>query len=159
MAAFLTDLWNSVFTPGPSPSLLVATNVSFAALQLVLLVLLALTYSIHFIVLSILCAGLWWSINWFAAELEIARKEEREKEDKRLDQTRRQRQDPSVEDSDTETEVSKDRTVARESRPATQTTLLPGDAEAKLRKRRSLGSSTGDVSTDSDWDKVSEADA
>ena len=155
MAAFLTDLWTSVFMPGPTPSLLVATNVSFAALQLVLLVLLALTYSIHFIVLSVLCAGLWWSINWFAAELEIARKEEKEKEDKRLEQTRRQRRHRSVEDSDTETEVSKD----RESRPATQTTLLPEDAEAKLRKRISLGSSTGDVSTDSDWDKVSEADA
>ncbi|KAK7521579.1 ER protein Pkr1-domain-containing protein [Phyllosticta citriasiana] len=72
MSQFFESLWNSIFTPGPTPTLLVATNASFAALQLVLFALLLATYSIHFVVLSGLCGGLWWSINWFANELRAA---------------------------------------------------------------------------------------
>lgn len=78
MATFIEDLWNSIFTPGPTSTLLLATNVSFGALQLVLLGLLIATYSIHFLVLSFLCGGLWWAINWFAAELQIAQAQEEE---------------------------------------------------------------------------------
>ncbi|EFW22011.1 hypothetical protein D8B26_002106 [Coccidioides posadasii str. Silveira] len=73
MASFLTDLWSSVFTPGATPTLLVATNATFAALQVLLLALLVATYSIHFLVLSCLCGALWWSINWFVAELDVAK--------------------------------------------------------------------------------------
>ncbi|KAK7529800.1 ER protein Pkr1-domain-containing protein [Phyllosticta citribraziliensis] len=76
MSQFFENLWNSVFTPGPTPTLLVATNASFAALQLVLFALLLATYSIHFVVLSGLCGGLWWSINWFANELRAATEKE-----------------------------------------------------------------------------------
>ncbi|KAI1906507.1 SMK killer toxin resistance protein [Ophidiomyces ophidiicola] len=76
MASFLTDLWSSIFTPGTTPTLLLATNATFAALQVLLLALLYATHSIHFIVLSGLCAALWWSINWFAAELEAVKKKE-----------------------------------------------------------------------------------
>jgi len=72
MAAFLEDLWTSIFTPGPTSTLLLATNVSFAALQSILLALLFATYSIHFVVLSILSAALWAGINWFAKEVMIA---------------------------------------------------------------------------------------
>lgn len=72
MADFLNNLWSSVFTPGPTPTLLVATNATFAALQTTLFALLLYTYSIHFLILSILCAGLWVSINWFASELRVA---------------------------------------------------------------------------------------
>lgn len=76
MSQFFENLWNSVFTPGPTPTLLVATNASFAALQVVLFSLLLATYSIHFVILSGLCAGLWWSINWFANELRLAQEKE-----------------------------------------------------------------------------------
>lgn len=76
MSQFFDSLWNSIFTPGPTPTLLVATNASFAALQLVLFALLLATYSIHFVVLSILCGGLWWAINWFAKELRQAQEKE-----------------------------------------------------------------------------------
>ena len=160
MASFLTDLFTSIFTPGPSQSLLVATNISFAALQAVFLVLLLLTYSVHFIVLSILCAGLWWSINWFAAELEVAKRKEKEKEQKaeNLDDAQRQGDRRIEEDSDTETEGGDDHAAAAKVKPTAGTLPLPDDAESHLRKRRSLGSSTGDLSTDSEWDKVEEAD-
>ncbi|KAI4118888.1 MAG: hypothetical protein LQ345_001123 [Seirophora villosa] len=158
MASFLTDLFTSIFTPGPTQSLLVATNVSFAALQVVLLVLLVLTYSVHFIVLSVLCAGLWWSINWFAAELEIARQKEKEEESKRLDEAQRQHLLSSDDGSGTETEGCDDRAQAQNLRPVAHTAPPLENAEARLRKRRSLGSSTGDLSTDSEWDKVEEAE-
>ncbi|EEP76142.1 conserved hypothetical protein [Uncinocarpus reesii 1704] len=76
MASFMTDLWSSVFTPGTTPTLLIATNATFAALQVLLLALLFATYSIHFAVLSGLCGALWWSINWFVAELDAAKANE-----------------------------------------------------------------------------------
>ena len=76
MAAFLEDLWTSIFTPGPTSTLLLATNVTFGALQVVLLALLVATYSIHFLILSVLCGGLWAAINWFAGEIRVAQAEE-----------------------------------------------------------------------------------
>ncbi|KAM3460489.1 hypothetical protein BB8028_0002g13860 [Beauveria bassiana] len=73
MSSFIVELWESIFVPGPTPTILRATNATFAALQLTLFALLVGTYSIHFVILSILSAGLWWSINWFAAELQAAK--------------------------------------------------------------------------------------
>ena len=75
---FLVALWSSVFTPGPTPPLLLATNVTFAALQLVLFALLIATYSVHFFALSLISSALWWSINWFARELRANEEAERE---------------------------------------------------------------------------------
>lgn len=167
MTTFITDLFTSIFTPGPTPTLLVATNVSFAALQLVFLVLLILTYSIHFIILSFLCGGLWWSINWFAAELEVAKQIEKEKKEREQaeepdndEEKHWRKRERSAEDSGTETEGGEDRVSPAEEhrRVSMATTLQPEDAEGGIRKRRSLGSSTGDLSTDSEWDKVEEAD-
>ncbi|KAI7359171.1 hypothetical protein KC354_g9437 [Hortaea werneckii] len=80
MASFVENLWSAVFTPGPTPTLLVATNVTFVALQFLLLALLIATYSIHFVILSVLCGGLWWSVNWFASELQAAQLKEEEAE-------------------------------------------------------------------------------
>ncbi|KAF3355503.1 hypothetical protein VdG1_06915 [Verticillium dahliae VDG1] len=80
MASFAENLWNSVFTPGTTPTLLYATNASFAALQLTLLALLAATRSIHFIVLSFLCAGLWRAINCASTEDEWEKVSENENE-------------------------------------------------------------------------------
>ncbi|KAK0905675.1 SMK killer toxin resistance protein [Friedmanniomyces endolithicus] len=80
MGDFLESLWGSVFAPGPTPTLLIATNVTFATLQAVHLALLIGTYSIHFAILSVLCCGLWCSINWFANELRQAQGIEEEAE-------------------------------------------------------------------------------
>lgn len=73
MSSFVVELWESIFVPGPTPTILRATNASFAALQVTLLALLVATYSYHFAILSVLSAGLWWSINWFATELAAAK--------------------------------------------------------------------------------------
>ncbi|UKZ79525.1 hypothetical protein TrVFT333_007281 [Trichoderma virens FT-333] len=86
MSNFFVELWDGIFTPGPTPTILKATNITFAALQVVLLSLLFATYSVHFVVLSVLCGGLWWSINWFARELRIAQALEEEKKQKQQKQ-------------------------------------------------------------------------
>ncbi|UNI21049.1 SMK killer toxin resistance protein [Purpureocillium takamizusanense] len=80
-SSFVTDLWESIFTPGPTPPLLRAANASFAALQLVLAAMLYATGSLHCVVLSVLCAGLWWAVNWFAAELAVVQREQKRRQD------------------------------------------------------------------------------
>lgn len=152
MTSFLGDLWTSVFIPGPTPTLVVATNASFAALQLVLLALLLLTYSIHFVVLSFLCAGLWLAINWFVRELQAANAKEREAI--QIRELKKERVNKDNEDSGTETEAARGagRTEGSERLLDTGT---PSEArDPALRQRRSLGSASGDLSTDSEWDKV-----
>ena len=175
----MEDLWASVFTPGPTPTLLVAANATFAALQLVLFLLLLATYSIHFIVLSVLSASLWWSINWFAQELAAVQAQEAEKEkteskellteedddDKRKSEA--SRKTPGALDStesDTETESLMERKISAVSAAAppsttaaatTTATLQPPEQQGGIRKRLSMsGESSGYVSTDSEWEKV-----
>lgn len=163
MATFLSDLISSIFTPGPTPSIIIATNASFAALQVVLLVLLILTYSVHFVVLSFLCAGLWWAINWFVTELEVANQKQKDAKQSKEMRKGHVQDETGVEDSGTETEgggtQSEGGVSGSMSGSNTDGLLRPEDAQGTLRKRRSLGeASSGDLSTDSDWDKVSEAE-
>lgn len=179
MAEFVTDLWESVFTPGPTPTLLIATNATFAFLQLTLAVLLAATYSIHFVILSLLCAGLWWSINWFAEEVRQA--QEKEEEAKRIRQ--RQERDrlgkdgESADDEGGETETEQDGAKSAhltlspqdqaikesiiedikqqgQATQAAQATGLEAPNEPTLRKATSTSDTSADTSTDSEWEKV-----
>ncbi|CAI6338537.1 unnamed protein product [Periconia digitata] len=226
VAGFLENLFNSIFTPGPTPTLLVATNASFAALQLLFAALLFATYSIHFVILSVLCGGLWWAINWFAGEIrELQAKDaeaKRAKEAKRdKDGVRDEDGMDSGDDTEVDTEVEqtskakakskathsqsqglgkkpslKSSTKAsRAPKPETQSTVFvekPSEAEYPgagrgreatpiqsssgpagvsttgastrleplvddaLKKRKSLGESTGELSTDSEWEKLSQ---
>ena len=160
MATFFSNLFNSIFTPGPTSTLITATNATFAALQLLLLTLLIATYSIHFIVLSILSAGLWWAINWFVTELQATSAQE--KEAKHLRDSRRGQDEKFIEDSGTETEPAETESIttpivrtAKDTYP-NEDYLQPDNADASMRKRRSLGEASGDLSTDSEWDKVDE---
>lgn len=199
---FFEDLWESIFTPGPTPTLLIATNASFAALQLLFFALFIGTYSIHFVILSFLTGGLWYGINWFAKEIRIAQKAEEEA--KRIRAERRGSQkdaagDGEQADIDTgdETEVDDKEGVQkqsdglaegkkRSSQPGRQSTVFmdrPSEREqtpkgygnpaaasttgastrlaplvddALKQRKGGLGESTGDLSTDSEWDKLSE---
>jgi len=157
MSSFLTDLFNSIFTPGPTHTLLVATNASFACLQLLLAVLFIATYSIHFVILSVLCGGLWWAINWFVSELAAAKQKEEEAERLRSVRRGKERQISPVEGSETEGETAvragreggKEvaREVSREVEP------LAVSSVETIRKRRSLA---GEMSTEDEWEKVEE---
>ena len=154
MAEFLTNLLQSIFTPGPTPTLIVATNASFAILQLVLLVLLIVTASIHFAILSFLCGALWFSINWFVKELENAK--ELETQSKSDAESKREQGNNQVDDSDTETEDAEKSSKGPVQARIIASGLSPSLPEDMLRKRRSMGegSTGGDISTDSEWDKV-----
>ncbi|KAF7591645.1 SMK killer toxin resistance protein [Aspergillus hancockii] len=172
MGSFMEELWGSIFTPGPTPTLLVAANVSFAALQAVLFLLLLATYSIHFVVLSVLSASLWWSINWFARELAVVQAEQAEKEKKEQsggavdEEPETSRKTPGAldsTDSDTETESLVERKISAASSAAagavpqasTGASLQPPEVQGGVRKRPSMsGESSGYVSTDSEWEKV-----
>ncbi|KAI0974415.1 ER protein Pkr1-domain-containing protein [Xylaria arbuscula] len=150
MAGFVEQLWESIFTPGPTPSLLIATNVTFAALQLVLLALLIATYSVHFVVLSFISGGLWWAINWFATELNAAKaREEAEKARAKQRPTRQ-----GTDDSETEVETiiseSKPKTGSSEVEPVEQT------GDLKLRVTEQSSESKSAASTEDEWEKVSE---
>lgn len=192
MADFLSNLWESVFTPGPTPTLLVATNATFAALQVLLAALLVATWSIHFAILSVLCGGLWYSINWFAAELQVAQAQAKEDEAKRGGKRKKDwRRDgevgDSADDEGEETEVEdvsglrrsqaelsagedKDDQKASEEivDATTGSGVLVGSsgvdagveqaiAGAQTRQRRVEDADrSGEVSTDSEWEKVSQ---
>lgn len=169
MASFVEDLWSSVFTPGPTPTLLIATNVTFAMLQLVLFLLLLATYSIHFVVLSLLCGGLWYSINWFATEVRLAqqtqdaerKKQQPAPDNPRLDASAKSSKKTSAvdsADSETETEtLASGATIPRSSAIATGSAssarLQPVGRDAHKRPSMS-GDSSGYGSTDSEWEKV-----
>ncbi|KAI6785683.1 uncharacterized protein J7T54_006017 [Emericellopsis cladophorae] len=163
MASFVTDLWESIFTPGPTPTLLRAANATFLALQLTLAGLLFATYSIHCVILSIICAGLWCSVNWFAAELAIVQREQAAK-DKAEEEKRRTRRDDG---SDTEVEeesklipekdtegVSASKEV--EVQPATQGLSQRKGLEVESAKEKDAQVSQSSVSTEDEWEKVSE---
>ena len=171
MASFVEGLWQSIFTPGPTPTLLVATNVTFAALQVVLASLLYATHSIHFLILSVLCGGLWAAINWFARELKAHQQEEEEKKRRTLAARPPPPRAPSSDDSETEVEAAtstaslrKVPTIAPVAAKATavSTEVEPAEARGELKLRvaeelpsPSQGQRSG-VSTEDEWEKVSE---
>ncbi|KAF2129854.1 hypothetical protein P153DRAFT_430952 [Dothidotthia symphoricarpi CBS 119687] len=183
MSSFFENLWLSIFTPGPTPTLLVATNASFAALQLLFFTMLIATRSIHFIILSCLCGGLWWSINWFAAEIRAA--QAKEEEAQRIREARRGEKggkgaEGQALDSGDDTEMEGQGQAAQakksvrierpaEARAREETpkpefgglsaatagaTGLSQLGDGALKQRRGLGESTGDLSTDSEWEKL-----
>jgi hypothetical protein len=145
MSAFVTDLFQSIFTPGPTSSLIVATNASFAALQLVLFLLLLATYSIHFVVLSFLSAALWWAINWFVNELNIARAEEEKK--KRLEET--------AAGDDTETEAGTVIDAGKGGAGSGSKEVEVVARTGQLKDRADSGSKS-EISTEDEWERVSE---
>jgi hypothetical protein len=146
MSNFLTNLFESIFTPGPTPTLLVATNAAFACLQLTLLLLLIATYSIHFLILSCLSAGLWWSINWFVAELRAAQAAEDEK--KRLDEAA-----AGGDDTETEVETVIDSGAKSESK---EVEVVERKGELKDRGVGGRSGSRSEISTEDEWERVSE---
>ncbi|KAM0282470.1 hypothetical protein ACHAQH_002984 [Verticillium albo-atrum] len=171
MASFAENLWNSVFTPGTTPTLLYATNATFAALQITLLGLLLATYSVHFIVLSLLCAGLWRAINWFAAELAIAQEREAAEKAANSAPSGPGGVDNTSDDSDDDTEVDTAADQAVHSRrtagSASREVEVEGATAGQLKQRSaapaaapagpaSAAGTQSSASTEDEWEKVSE---
>lgn len=78
MATFVTELWESVFTPGTTPALIKATHGSFVLLILSLLAMIYMSRSIHFVNLLVISLCLWGAVTWFLKELAIAKREKEE---------------------------------------------------------------------------------
>lgn len=66
MAQFVSELWESVFTPGVSPALLKATYGAFVMLVLTLGTLLVFTRNIHVLALLVVSFCLIGSLVWYA---------------------------------------------------------------------------------------------
>ncbi|GAP86068.1 putative pkr1-domain-containing protein [Rosellinia necatrix] len=150
MAGFIEQVWESIFIPGTTPSLLLATNITFASLQFVLFVLLLATYSVHFVALSLLSGGLWWAINWFASELNAAKA--REEAEKAQPEKKHGRQ--GTDDSETEVE-----TIIPSRKPETKSKDMESVeqiGELKPRVTVHLPEAKSTVSTEDEWEKVSE---
>ncbi|PGH18974.1 hypothetical protein AJ79_00007 [Helicocarpus griseus UAMH5409] len=172
MASFIEDLWSSIFTPGATPTLLIATNATFAVLQVLLFALLVATYSIHFVILSFLCGSLWWAINWFVKEVELSRAQAEPATASRTQPTQRGApgRPPGALDTESETEteslageaklsgsgVSSGSMAPPPLRSSVASRAPPPNEAEDLRKRRSQPDSSGYVSTDSEWEKVDE---
>lgn len=163
MSKFFEDLWESIFIPGPTPSLLIATNVTFAALQIVLASLLVATYSIHFVILSCLSGGLWWAINWFARELKASHEQEKKDQAKAVRESAQRLQHAS---SESETEVETATVISKRKEKKLPVSSASKEVEVQepardLKQRTatvdgSQGSSKSGVSTEDEWEKVSE---
>lgn len=170
-----------------------------------LALLLIFTRSVHFVILSLLSGGLWWAINWFAAEIravegvEREAKAIRERDEKKVDQgegeSARVAQQPREEEEEEtdrtdgdQVEDEKERDsgtrrrdeggmLADQSRNGngngnghglnsvggSEVASSTSDLDLRrgtegMRKRRTIGDTPGDLSTDSEWDKVSEVE-
>lgn len=83
---------------------------------------------------------------------------QKEEEAKKIREMRKGREDRDVEDSGTETEGTGDRRQETQDKSQRDRLLRPEDAQGPVRKRTVSGDvSSGEMSTDSEWDKVSEA--
>ncbi|QLG72360.1 hypothetical protein HG535_0D00670 [Zygotorulaspora mrakii] len=70
MANFFVALWESIFQPGTTPQLIIATHLSFAALVATLgWLIFATSGNIHFIALFSISICLWLAVTWFVQEL------------------------------------------------------------------------------------------
>ncbi|KAJ5489466.1 hypothetical protein N7539_004356 [Penicillium diatomitis] len=168
MASFMEELWSSIFVPGPTRTLLIATNASFAALQLLLFILGLATYSIHFVVLSLLSAGLWYSINWFAREVRLAQAaqeaEKAKQEEREAAAAARKTDIRPVDSGDSETETE---TLVKSTASAASPAVMTGSEavssglqplQRDTKKRLNTGGdSSGYGSTDSEWEKVDDS--
>ena len=106
--------------------------------------------------LSVLSGGLWWAINWFAAELEAAkaRGEIGTSDDKKEQQEQPTGKEPSEgvkANSDGE-----DTEVEEKSRKQSRRGKAKQAAEGPVRRRKSERLSN--VSTEDEWEKVSGAE-
>lgn len=152
----MVDLMNSIFTPGPTSSLVLATNVSFACLQATLFALLVATYSIHFFILSIICMGLWTAINWFVKELAIH--EAQQKEKKEAEATKEGGAESSSE-SDTDAQTIVDEVRGSGSKEVEVLPPAPGLVDRAVKDKREGQKVKGsEVSTEDEWEKISETE-
>ncbi|KAJ5038796.1 uncharacterized protein L3040_006475 [Drepanopeziza brunnea f. sp. 'multigermtubi'] len=116
--------------------------------SLVLLFLLFATFSIHFVILSFLSAGLWWSINWFVSELKAAQALQDEKNSKK--KSSKDVGQGAESDTDAETVIDTGNTM-----PGSKETEIM-EPRGELKDRGNVTRSRSEISTEDEWERVSE---
>lgn len=96
-------------------------------------------------ILSLLSAGLWWSINWFVTELKISQALE--------DQKKRQIEETAAGD-DTETEA--ETVIDTGDTGFGSKEVEPLELRGELKDRGHSGGSKSEISTEDEWERVSE---
>ena len=111
----------------------------------------------HFLILSFLSGFLWYAINWFVRELQAA--DQKDQEARKSRESRAALEGDNGADSGEETEgLGEEKKVEPQKGVDSQSSFLSAP-QGDLRKRRSLGEqSSGDLSTDSEWDKVGDSE-
>ncbi|KAJ6261023.1 V-type ATPase assembly factor [Drechslerella dactyloides] len=151
--SYPSDLFRAIFTPGAPPALLLATNVSFACLQVTLLAMLFITTSIHFVFLSLLCAGVWGGINWFVHEVAALQRIERQADEIRRVQAELNKDAASSRELDDTEEESESDNVLLDT--AQSTAVQFGEESAPAASRRRLDQ---DDEEEDDFEKVEKED-
>ncbi|KAJ2891267.1 hypothetical protein MKZ38_000651 [Zalerion maritima] len=160
MVSFMEELWESVLTPGPSPILLKATNATFAVTIPLLIFLAIWDKNIHYWFLSLISTGLWLSINWFVKEDRIAQ----QKLDKEKAEATAAANAKTSDDSDTEMEPAAHppptgEVAGETTAPTGESSLVePVEKHGDLKARAVSSSARSGVSTEDEWEKVSEGE-
>ncbi|EGV60606.1 SMK killer toxin resistance protein [Yamadazyma tenuis] len=121
--SFITELWESVFTPGTTPALIKATHGSFIMLILSLCSLVFMTRSIHFVNLLVISILLYASVVWFIHELNQAKLKDNLELEKEVEE----------DTTSSEKEVSKVEDAKSSEKSSTSATAKPS-ASPKKRK-------------------------
>merc|ERR1711977_708041 len=126
------------------PPCLLSSPISYnPSLRLVLLLI--ATFSIHFVILSLLSAGLWWSINWFVSELRTAQAAEDEKK-RAFDEAKH------TDDTDTDAET----VIGTGNIHSGSKEVEIFEENGELKDRGSTKGSKSETSTEDEWERVSE---
>lgn len=157
MPSFFEELWQSVFTPGPTPVLMIATNVTFAATLPFLIYMAISNANIHYGFMSLIAGGLWISINWFVKELKVAEaqmeKEKERKEDKENEEP--DSRDGLVKVNEPATSPAPIPPVGPVTSVAASSIVQPAEQHGELKARVVPSSARSVTSTEDEWEKVS----
>lgn len=97
-------------------------------------------------ILSFLSAGLWWAINWFVAEITTAQALEDEKPKKPSEDI------GAREDSETEAET----VIDTDDISTSSKEVEVGELKGALKDRGRSGGTKSEISTEDEWERVSE---
>lgn len=132
---FITELWQSIFTPGTTPALLKATHASFILLILSLIWLIYLSGSIHFINLLVIAVLLYATVIWFVNELEQVKLKSNDDIEQEEDQAEQTEKTEKSEETEPKNQTKQSEQTEQAEQTQSSTTGSKGSSSAP-RKRK-----------------------
>lgn len=133
--SFITELWESVLTPGTTPALVKATHASFILLIISLISLIYLSRSIHFVNLLVIAVLLYAAVVWFIKELEQAKLKSNEELDKEAEEGEKENGEQHgqvEEDKDNTTNIS----AVSDNKEDSISSGIPATPNSPIKKRK-----------------------